>query len=288
MCKCIKLSKNNIKQFQILNNNRLGFNKLNDDFFSCYNSSNIIQKLFLKRTITLLIDGNKCVGYMWANLKDKNSYIINSLNVFRCSNEEKYISLLLGSLRVGYAASYTCESNGHNIYILENAGFKKIHGTVKMELHLQDDFNPKITNEVSFKILEKGKEENIRCNIQNEVFKNDTRIPISIRDIYFDQCQDYYFDDGAIFIMKGNKHIGYGQIILDNSIPIIVNVGILKEYRGRGYGKALINYLLKMTSRYKFDKVLINVDWNNKVALELYKECGFKIITEQYDMETII
>ncbi|WP_027623504.1 GNAT family N-acetyltransferase [Clostridium lundense] len=288
MCKCIRLNKNNIEQFQILNNNRLGFNKLNDDFFSCYNSSNIIQRLFLKRTITLLISGNKCVGYIWATLKDKDSYIINSLNVYKCSDEEKYISLLLGSLKVGYIASYTCESNGRNIYALEKAGFKKIHGTVKMELCMEENFNPEINNEVKFKILEKGKEENIRCVIQNEVFKNDTRIPISIRDIYFDQCQNYYFDDGAIFIMKDKAYIGYGQIILDNGIPIIVNVGILKEYRGKGYGKALINYLLKLTSKYKFNKVLINVDWNNKIALELYKKCGFKIITEQYDMETII
>ncbi|PRR78883.1 putative acetyltransferase [Clostridium liquoris] len=288
MCKCIKLNKNNITQLKLLNDSRIYFNKLNEDFFALYRSCNIFQKMFLKRDITLLISEGKYIGYIWATMQDKNSYLINSLNIDSTSNVEKYISLLIGTLRVGYTASYTCEGNGNNVNQLEKAGFRKISGTIKMELNLSGSYTSSINNEVMFKILEKGKEEKIRCNIQNEVFKNDTRIPISIRDIYFDQCQEYYFDDGAIFIMKDNKYMGYGQIIIENNVPIIVNLGILKDYRGKGYGKALINYLLQIVRINKFEKVIINVDWNNKIALEMYKKCGFKIVSEQYNMKAII
>ena len=55
MCKCIKLNKNNITQLKLLNDSRIYFNKLNEDFFALYRSCNIFQKMFLKRDITLLI-----------------------------------------------------------------------------------------------------------------------------------------------------------------------------------------------------------------------------------------
>jgi hypothetical protein len=83
-------------------------------------------------------------------------------------------------------------------------------------------FNSESVNEsVNIELFKKGFHEQIRCNIQNEVFKNDSRIPLSIEDIYYDESQKYYYDEGSIFIKKANDYIGYGQIIMDMRIQVI-------------------------------------------------------------------
>ncbi|WP_406541200.1 hypothetical protein [Clostridium ljungdahlii] len=56
---------------------------------------------------------------------------------------------------------------------------------------------------------------------------------MTLEDIYFDEAQDYYFEKGAIFLKQNDEYIGYGQIVMENDIPVIVNFGILKEFRGK-------------------------------------------------------
>ena len=93
---------------------------------------------------------------------------------------------------------------------------------------------------ITFSIVQKDKDEKARCILQNEIFNNDDRIPINIEDIYYDEAQEYYFDKGAIFIELDNKPIGYGQIIVEDKVAIIVNFGIIEKYRKEGYGKVSI------------------------------------------------
>lgn len=131
MCKCVKLDKGNMHQLKALNDFRLNFNLLNEDFFSTYYSSNFFQRIFLKKTVALLMYHDKYIGYLWVNLYDKNFYTINSLSINNTKHINKHISILLSTLKKGFTASYMCENNGYNINILESVGFKKNHGTIK-------------------------------------------------------------------------------------------------------------------------------------------------------------
>lgn len=288
MCVYEILTKKNIIYFQVLNSLRLNFNKYNEDFFYSYNAKNIIGKIQLRKNVCMLKKNNKYIGYIWNTREGNSLYYINSINLIE---EECNVSNIIKLLRIftpNDKVYLMCSDNGYNIKLLEKVGFKKKNGTLKMERDLtfyRKSFLPK---EVRFKVFQRGKDEEIRCFIQNEVFKNQSRKPLTVKDIVYDQYQEYYFPEGAIFIMVNGIYIGYGQIIIYNSIPLIVNVGILKEYRHKGYGEILINYLLDIIADYKFTKAVIKVDWNNETAFNLYRKCGFEVIEEDYKMEVII
>lgn len=285
MCKYIKLSKSLMPQFKELNADRKSFNSLNEDFFQYYNTTTLPQRLFLRRNINILENNKNLCGYIWTSIDDKNSYNIRALSVNLSSKSADYIRLLLKTLKPGFTANFLCENNGINMELLKEAGFSKKVGTIEMSLDLKREISSVAVANISFEVFRKGLDEKIRCDIQNEVFKNKNRVPISTKDIYFDENQYYYFNPGAIFIKKDNKYIGYGQVIIEGDIPIIVNVGILPDYRGNGYGKLLINYLLKIIYSYKYNIATINVDTNNTVAFNLYKDCGFNVLKEYAKLE---
>ena len=55
----------------------------------------------------------------------------------------------------------------------------------------------------------------------------------------------------------------------------VVNFGILKDFRGYGFGKILLNYLIKKAKDSKIDKLFIRVEESNYKALKLYNWIGF-------------
>lgn len=289
MLNITNLNKNNLFHFKNLNNTRLSFNNLNGDFLFVYKNSSFFDKILLKKQVFLLKDSKEYYGYLWYS-KKTSYYLINSLNFKKEFMKAEYISNLLDCLKKNSIFKYICENNGFNISLLKESGFHVDKCTLEMDLKLKDivPLKPQDmikSKEIYFKTLKQNKEEYIRCHIQNEVFKNKTREPITINDILLDENQHYYLPEGAIFVMENNKHIGYGQIILLGHIPVIVNVGILKEYRGRGLGKALVYYLLDIIKKLNYKEAIITVDSINKVALNLYKDCGFKSNKEIYTME---
>lgn len=289
MLNITNLNKNNLFHFKSLNDTRLNFNNLNADFLFVYNNSSFFDKLLLKKEIFLLKDFKKYYGYLWYS-KKTSYYLINSLSLKEEYLNSKYIVILLSYLKKNSVFKYICEDNGFNISLLKKSGFNVSKCTIEMDLNL-DDIETLGCDDISkqsrfyFKKLQPNKEESIRCHIQNEVFKAETREPLTVDDIILDENQNYYVPDAAIFIMKDNKYIGYGQVILIGDIPVIVNVGILERYRGMGLGRALVQHLLNIIKKLNFKEAFITVDSTNKVAIELYKDCGFNFNKEVYTME---
>lgn len=285
MYELVRLCRDNFKYLKILNDSRNSFNILNEDFVKVYSKSNFFKKILLRKDVYILFRNKVPKAYIWLSGKNYN-YTIHALNIIKDEYYENYMLCIKKCLKKGCNYTYYCHDNEENIQLLESVGFYKYGGTIEMNLNLLNDFNLSVDG-IHFKVLEKGKEEPIRCKIQNEVFKNKCRIPLKIGDIYFDEKQSYYFDNGSILLKKDNDYVGYGQIIIQNNIPVIVNVGILKEFRGLGYGEALIKHLLQIIKHHNFTNALINVDYKNKVALNLYKKCGFKIANTHYIMKLV-
>lgn len=285
---CELLTKNSLNSIKELNTNRYEFNIHNEDFFQVYYTKGLLGKMLLRKNVYILKKNNKCIGYLWRSEDGGNHYHIHSLNIVKSECNEENLLKLISVFKYKNKACFMCKNNGYNIKLLESIGFKKKLGTFQMECALSNEEVFVTPRHIEFKTFQRGKDEEIRCFIQNEVFKNETRKPLTVKDIIFDQCQDYYFPKGTVFIKIQDKYIGYGQIIIDNSIPLIVNVGILKKYRNNGYGEVLIKYLLNIGREFNFNKVRIKVDWNNDSALNLYKKCGFKVLEEDYKMEIVI
>lgn len=136
-------------------------------------------------------------------------------------------------------------------------------------------------DDVDFSICKKGVDEAKRVVIQNSIFK-DTRghIDCDIDDIKYEQQQDFFIEDGCIFLCCEGHIAGYSQIILEKFPvirPFIVNFGIDKRYRGRGLSTPLLNHTLNILKMKGFNEAFLTVDASNKKAYNLYKKAGFKI-----------
>jgi ribosomal protein S18 acetylase RimI-like enzyme len=280
----VSLSKKNIQEFLILNNRRKQFNILNEDLWEYYKDLSFTKQLILNRRVKLIKHSDDFVGYIWVSKYDKRSFIINSMYTYEEDEISRYKNLI-ESLKIKSNLLYNCEKSSNNYEILSKLGFLKKEGTYEMKVTISSINNEGLSPEVILEQFKKGKHEDVRCKIQNEVFKNDSRIPLTKEDIYYDEIQSYYFDKGSILLKKDDKYIGYGQIIFSDSTPTIVNVGLLKDYRSKGYGKTLMLHLLKILEEQGFKEVNLRVSTNNMPALKLYESLGFKIISEAHMWE---
>lgn len=282
MYKLISLTLKNINKFREINQFNTNFSMSNKDFFEQYDNSNIFQKLFLRKSVSLLLGENDYIGYIWFEKHNKYHSSINSINVIENNNLVCCYKTLISQLEGNILVTYECEDNDVNIDILSKLGFKRTKGFMELEKKCTEYLDTFVPKNITFSIVEKDKDEKARCSLQNEIFKNDDRIPINIEDIYYDEEQEYYLDKGAIFIELDNMPIGYGQIIVEDKAAIIVNFGIIEKYRKEGYGKVFLSYLLNTAMDNDFSKVSLRVDSNNVAALKLYLSLGFNIKREFY------
>ncbi|WP_243156059.1 GNAT family N-acetyltransferase [Clostridium sp. C2-6-12] len=131
--------------------------------------------------------------------------------------------------------------------------------------------------DITFRHFVEGEDEELRCNIQNSVFYDENRIPLSASDITDEEDEDYYINNFGVFLCKNDgQAIGYGQVIYSNGAYTIVNLGILKAYRQKGYGEMLLKYLIKLCYNNSIKSIYIKVERENISALSLYKKIGFK------------
>ncbi|MCY6958224.1 GNAT family N-acetyltransferase [Clostridium brassicae] len=284
MYEIIPLTKSNFYEFKKLNDLKDKFNEINKDFFEIYDSKNPFQKFLEKKKIKLLKNDSSYIGYIWSENVKKSIYRIQSMFVANINNDhilDEY-KLLLDSINGYSKIYYDCVKNNFNHKILNTLNFIRAKGFFEMSLNLNNITPFDKPDYVSFKKVLIGHDEELRCFIQNAIFESKDRIPLEPKDIYYDEIQDYYFAKGAILIKDGNNYIGYGQIIIRNGTPYIVNFGIIQEFRKKGYAKILLSYLLNILKDNNYNKVNIHVDFNNYSAIKLYKYFGFQIKKETY------
>lgn len=93
-----------------------------------------------------------------------------------------------------------------------------------------------------------------------------------------DSLKDELTNETArFFVLRDNeKLLGY---IGANNIcgeVYITNVAVISACRGKGYGKILVNHLLKQSELEKALFVTLEVRKSNANAIALYEKCGFK------------
>jgi ribosomal-protein-alanine N-acetyltransferase len=78
----------------------------------------------------------------------------------------------------------------------------------------------------------------------------------------------------------GGRVVGYvaGALNKDGS-GHIMSIAILPSYRGRGLGSRLMDAIENAFRREGISRVYLEVSQNNKVALNLYRKRGFKVIS---------
>lgn len=83
-------------------------------------------------------------------------------------------------------------------------------------------------------------------------------------------------------IIEGGVLIAYSVLRLNrDKIATVEIIAVKEEFRGKGYGRAVLSYLIKAAfTSFEADKIDLVVDGNNEKAIRLYLDLGFTIATE--------
>ena len=82
-------------------------------------------------------------------------------------------------------------------------------------------------------------------------------------------------------LRDGKNLLGYiGANNICNEV-YITNVAVNSKYRGKGYGKTLVNHLIKQSETERAFFITLEVRKTNENAIKLYEKCGFKLIGER-------
>lgn len=115
-------------------------------------------------------------------------------------------------------------------------------------------------------------------NQNKEIFSEITR------DAFPDLEESSNFIDTVISSKNRKGYVAYKEEIpvgvfdinYEEGDTFLYGVAIDTPYRGKGFGKQLVGFVLTEGLK-KMDKVVLDVDSENPTAFNLYKKCGFEI-----------
>lgn len=271
-----KLSNKNFSSLESLVNEFFLINKYRLNIISIYNGLNFFKKLLYKNKIIMILVDSKYVGYVYFERFSIDTIFINDLYI-----KDEFLEIVnLNSIKIfkDKVLFYQTFEDDLTKKILINNKFTKSETTMLLKYDLNTKIKIKHDKNISFRQFRIDKDEKLRCEIQNDIFNYNGREPINIRDIMYEEKQDYYRSDRCVFILLDNKEIGYAQIIYNKGMYMLVNFGILEEYRGLGYGEILLEYMINLAYDIKLSQLYIRVNDSNYKALNLYKKIGFKFL----------
>jgi ribosomal-protein-alanine N-acetyltransferase len=90
----------------------------------------------------------------------------------------------------------------------------------------------------------------------------------------------------TVLLIENNIPIGYSHI--DYDINYWFGICILDNYKNKGYGSILMNYIFNDTKIKELNNIYLTVDKININAIKLYLKFNFKIISETITYYTMI
>ncbi|MBW4828448.1 MAG: GNAT family N-acetyltransferase [Clostridiaceae bacterium] len=128
----------------------------------------------------------------------------------------------------------------------------------------------------------------VEINNLNETYYNQF---IQLHDFIFpniyvsgkDIVEDINKNRFVFSIIDDNKLIAYSVLRLykNSKIATAEIIGVDEKYRGKGYGKAILNHLLEFSfQKNVIEEIELIVDGDNDTAISLYQSLGFIIKAE--------
>lgn len=74
---------------------------------------------------------------------------------------------------------------------------------------------------------------------------------------------------------EAQKMIGYVVLMLALDEAHILNISISRPAQGKGYGAALLNFIMQKAREHGALNIFLEVRVSNKVAINLYEKSGF-------------
>lgn len=260
------------------------FNALNENLYKRYGESSLFNKIQYRSGTKILWEGLDPLMILWTETRNYNAKL-------RCliplQKEEVLLRMPLEEIMPAFHEAlpkhldvhqfeYITTDEPFNENILQRMGFMYRRGLLRMARSLKDvPMNPE---EI---ILEKVQIEKIkdRVALQNVIFDNKYRIPLTVTDVLLEISKKTYVPDLSFFLVEEEHFIGYGQITKQPEGFFLVNFGLVPEYRNQGKSKGFLLEILRKAREYGVDEVFLDVNEDNIRAKRLYEEMGFHLET---------
>lgn len=276
-------------RLETLNNSNLNFinefditNEYKEELIEICTNKNIFKKLLLGKNIKYIKSQQKYIGFLWYS---KLQYQVYKIHCIKFIPEYSTFEYYKEVFKVFNSCNsiIISENNNLNTTLLIELGFSVERAIIEMERDINSYEEQNNDENISFATFKEGKDEKHRCLIQNKVFDSANRQSINKEDIIYEKYQNYYIPEGCIFIKHKGVNVGYGQLIKKDSKIYIANFGILPEYRGKGYGKKLLKYIVNIAHDLGNSKIYLKCDKKNIEAVNLYIGEGFKTIDTYHE-----
>ncbi len=271
-------------RLETLNNSNFNFinefditNEYKEELIDICTNKNIFKKLLLGKNIKYIKSQQKYIGFLWYSKLQYQVYKIHCIKFIPEYSTFEYYKEVFKFFN-SCNSIIISENNNLNTTLLIELGFSVERAIIEMKRDISSYEEQNNDENISFATFKEGKDEKYRCLIQNKVFDSANRQSINKEDIIYEKYQNYYIPEGCIFIKHKGVHVGYGQLIKKDSKIYIANFGILPEYRGKGYGKKLLKYIVNIAHDLGNSKIYLKCDKKNIEAVNLYIGEGFKTI----------
>ncbi|PKK39253.1 hypothetical protein ABB02_01485 [Clostridiaceae bacterium JG1575] len=176
--------------------------------------------------------------------------------------------------------TYHCLLNEWNIEVMRALNFGVSQWQRVMHRELAATKAPELGEGLRVRPVKTRQDFALRVRVQNEVFQNKNRIPLTLSEVLAQARFSSYNPDLALLLEQGDHPVGYGQIVHQGQQEVLVNFGIVPEARGQGFGRILLRELLHRAHRMEVTCVYLEVRGDNEAAIALYQEEGFSSLYE--------
>lgn len=157
-----------------------------------------------------------------------------------------------------------------NIKTLKNLGMEKQYSVIRMKL---DDRN------VKYKPLDLNELSQQNKNEYLTIYNNSFREAPNGSTLTEKQLEEYVKNadkNNCYYIVTvNNEKVGFLQFNIQEGVGEF-DLGLIKEVRGKGYGKLLLETAISFLNEKKVSEINLTVVTKNIVALNMYKKRGFQ------------
>lgn len=93
--------------------------------------------------------------------------------------------------------------------------------------------------------------------------------------------EDYFI------VLYKNEKIGFLNTTI-NDTKAFFDIGLIKEYRGKGYGKKILETAIQFLTEKQVEEICLTVIEKNNIAYEMYKKRGFEVYNKLSDWIELI
>ncbi|MFU7514322.1 GNAT family N-acetyltransferase [Clostridium sp. HCS.1] len=205
------------------------------------------------------------------------------INKVICQKDNKKVLKELINTSLALANKYRANKvllgirNKDLLNLAESIGLKRSYSSFNMILT-----NREKENDVLDKINLSKENIDEYVDIYNKSFMDmphGTYIEIKDAKGFLDNKNDN--EEYFIVIDKGES-IGFLNTIIEGNKGFF-DIGLVKEYRGKGYGKRLLETAIQYLNEKKVEELCLTVIEKNSIAYEMYKKRGFKVYNKISD-----